>query len=412
MSVRQAPPQIRDRIVGLRRVRADKLLPNPKNWRRHPKAQGEALKGLLQEIGYADALLARETPDGLMLIDGHLRAETTPKTKVPVLVLDLDEAEADKLLLTLDPLAAMAEMDGAATQALLEGVQTESEGVRAMLAGIAAKAERPSPWQPPHDDGGEGDDAVEMFGWNLASFWPAASHEQAPYWVHMLPLPHHDGIKPGSFKQTYSRTGLWELDHIVRLYTKPGDRFMELCVGWGTFSSVAKWYGRSGMGCDIWPVSIDFCHRQIEAMPGDGDVEIINADATATGLPGESFDFIYCNPPFFQLESYGDDDRQLAARPTYDEWLAGMGELTAEAYRLLRPGSLAVFTMNDFRARGRLLPAHCDWVRLGGEAGFVLHDLAVSEVKSQLLRLRKREALNWQRTVKCHEYILVFRRPN
>ncbi len=142
MSGRRAPPQIRDRIVGLRRVRADTLLPNPKNWRRHPKAQGEALKGLLQEIGYADALLARETPDGLMLIDGHLRAETTPKTEVPVLVLDLDEAEADKLLLTLDPLAAMAEMDGAATQALLEGVQTESDGVRAMLAGLQDEAQR------------------------------------------------------------------------------------------------------------------------------------------------------------------------------------------------------------------------------------------------------------------------------
>ncbi len=137
-----AHPQIRDRIVGLRRVRADELLPNPKNWRRHPKAQAEALKGLLGEIGYADALLARETPEGLMLIDGHLRAETTPTTKVPVLVLDLDEAEADKLLLTLDPLAAMAEMDGGATAALLEGVETESEAVQAMLTGLRDQAQR------------------------------------------------------------------------------------------------------------------------------------------------------------------------------------------------------------------------------------------------------------------------------
>lgn len=142
MSGGREPSQIRDRIVGLRRVRADKLLPNPKNWRRHPKAQGEALEGLLAEIGYADALLVRETPDGLMLIDGHLRAETTPKANVPVLVLDVTEEEADKLLLTLDPLAAMAEMDGAATQALLEGVETESEGVRAMLAGLQDEAQR------------------------------------------------------------------------------------------------------------------------------------------------------------------------------------------------------------------------------------------------------------------------------
>src|SRR5215469_15065977 len=104
--------RIRDRIKELRRVKARDLLPNPKNWRRHPKAQAEALRGLLAEVGYADALLARELPDGkLMLIDGHLRAETTPEMMVPVLVLDVTEEEADKLLLTLDPLAGMAEAD-------------------------------------------------------------------------------------------------------------------------------------------------------------------------------------------------------------------------------------------------------------------------------------------------------------
>jgi hypothetical protein len=71
--------QIADRIKELRRVRARDLLPNPKNWRRHPKAQIDALRGLLAEVGYADALLVRQLPDGrLMLIDGHLRAETTP----------------------------------------------------------------------------------------------------------------------------------------------------------------------------------------------------------------------------------------------------------------------------------------------------------------------------------------------
>ena len=100
--------QIRNRIKELRQVRASELLPNPRNWRRHPASQTNALRGVLAEIGYADALIAYETPDGLMLIDGHLRAETTPDTEVPVLVTDLSEQEADKLLVTLDPLAAMA----------------------------------------------------------------------------------------------------------------------------------------------------------------------------------------------------------------------------------------------------------------------------------------------------------------
>src|SRR6266481_1132618 len=104
--------QIRDRIKELRRVPASQLQPNPLNWRTHPKRQQDALRGILAEVGYADALLARETPaGGLMLIDGHLRAETTPDALVPVLILDVDEAEAAKILATLDPLAAMAQAD-------------------------------------------------------------------------------------------------------------------------------------------------------------------------------------------------------------------------------------------------------------------------------------------------------------
>lgn len=129
-----AAPVIRDRIKALRRVPASQLLPNPKNWRRHPKAQTEALRGLLAEVGYADALIARELQDGrLMLIDGHLRRDTTPDAVIPVLILDLDEAEADKLLLTLDPLASMAEADGERIKTLLQTVQTDSRAVQELL---------------------------------------------------------------------------------------------------------------------------------------------------------------------------------------------------------------------------------------------------------------------------------------
>lgn len=74
-----------------------------------------------------------------MLIDGHLRAETTPNMEVPVLVLDLDEAEADKLLATLDPLAAMAERDGDRIKTLLESVQTDSPAVEQILRRAAGE---------------------------------------------------------------------------------------------------------------------------------------------------------------------------------------------------------------------------------------------------------------------------------
>jgi hypothetical protein len=133
--------EIRDRIRELRRVRAGDLRPSPRNWRTHPRQQRDALQGVLSEIGYADALLARELSDGsLELIDGHLRAETTPDTEVPVLVTDLDEHEAAKLLATLDPLAAMAEADPGKLDALLRDVQTSSEALASMLEDLAQDA--------------------------------------------------------------------------------------------------------------------------------------------------------------------------------------------------------------------------------------------------------------------------------
>ncbi len=56
-----------------------------------------------------------------------------PDEIVPVLILDVDETEADKILATLDPLAAMATTDKDALAQLLAGVQTDSEALQAML---------------------------------------------------------------------------------------------------------------------------------------------------------------------------------------------------------------------------------------------------------------------------------------
>jgi len=126
--------QIRDRIKELRRVRASDLQPNPKNWRTHPDAQRDALRGVLADVGYADALLVREGADGrLQLIDGHLRAETTPDALVPVLVLDVSPEEADKILLTHDPLAAMAGADRQRVSDLVEACEFEHPQVVEML---------------------------------------------------------------------------------------------------------------------------------------------------------------------------------------------------------------------------------------------------------------------------------------
>jgi DNA modification methylase len=133
-----AAAQIRDRVRELRRVPASELRASPANWRTHPPAQQRALTAMLDRIGFAGAVLARETPDGLELIDGHLRAEIAREEDVPVLVLDVTEEEARLLLATIDPLSAMAEADGDKLAQLLEGVEIDQADLEKHLVRFMA----------------------------------------------------------------------------------------------------------------------------------------------------------------------------------------------------------------------------------------------------------------------------------
>ena len=132
--------EIRDRIKSLRRVPAGKLKTSPKNWREHGEAQRSALRGALAEIGFADAVLARQLEDGsLEIIDGHLRLEEVPpEMKVPTLVLDVTEDEAATLLATLDPIGALAETNQEALAELIEGCRPETPELESFLDKLAA----------------------------------------------------------------------------------------------------------------------------------------------------------------------------------------------------------------------------------------------------------------------------------
>ncbi len=117
------------------------LTENPANWRRHPESQLSALSDAIGEVGWAGACLFNERTG--RLIDGHARkkvAHDRGDELIPVLVGSWDEATEKKILATLDPLAAMAEADAPALDALLREVNTGSQAVALMLGELAVKS--------------------------------------------------------------------------------------------------------------------------------------------------------------------------------------------------------------------------------------------------------------------------------
>lgn len=71
-------------------------------------------------------------PDGrLKLIDGHLRRDIDPEMEVDVEILDVTEEEARQLLLTIDPLASLAQQQEELRARLLEITPTNSADLEA-----------------------------------------------------------------------------------------------------------------------------------------------------------------------------------------------------------------------------------------------------------------------------------------
>lgn len=126
----------RNRVVRLEMVRAGALRANPKNHRVHPGMQSDALRGVLAQVGWVDAVLARETPDGLEIFDGHLRANLEADDQIPVLVTDLTEQEATLCLATHDAITGLAEINPHQLENLLSETRTEDAGVKNLIAAM------------------------------------------------------------------------------------------------------------------------------------------------------------------------------------------------------------------------------------------------------------------------------------
>ena len=128
-------------------------MPHEWNFRLHPDAQKAALQAIYQEIGFARSLLAYELPDGrLKLIDGHLRRDLDPNQEVEVEILDVNDEEARALLLSIDPLAALAQTQEQIHQRLLEMTPAISPDLTAawQAAARASLDSKPEPikWGP------------------------------------------------------------------------------------------------------------------------------------------------------------------------------------------------------------------------------------------------------------------------
>lgn len=131
----------RNRIVGYGDEDPEQLLANPANYRIHPKAQQDALRDVLNDVGIVDDVIVNRSTG--FLVDGHLRVSLALREgqpSVPVKYVELSAEEEAKILLTFDPLSAMAAIDAMKLDELLQDAKLSGEALQTMVANMATRA--------------------------------------------------------------------------------------------------------------------------------------------------------------------------------------------------------------------------------------------------------------------------------
>jgi len=132
--------KIKNRIIGSGEEQLDQIMFNPRNWRIHPLSQQDALKGVLEEVGWVQEVIVNKRTGHL--VDGHLRCQLAAREgakTIPVKYVDLSEDEEALVLATLDPIGAMAATDKQKLDELFQDIQSDNENIQKMIAEIGAK---------------------------------------------------------------------------------------------------------------------------------------------------------------------------------------------------------------------------------------------------------------------------------
>ena len=196
---------------------------------------------------------------------------------------------------------------------------------------------------------------------------------------------------------------------ILSAYCPEGARVFDPFGGGGTRGFIASAMGYGYFGIELRQDEVDRIKSQQRTLGNDFD--IVCGDSTVYPVEEDAFDFSYTCPPYYDLEIYSDLKDDLSAFGTYDDFLVGIKASLEATYRALRPGSMAVWVVGNFRdKKGDLRHFNGDVARLGKEVGFHLHDELIFWGASGVAASRSGQFECNRKSVRVHEYLVIFRK--
>jgi len=221
-----------------------------------------------------------------------------------------------------------------------------------------------------------------------------------------------DGPESGAVSQ--SSTSIFDpvlCELIYRWFTPPGGHILDPFAGGSVRGIVAALTGFQYTGVDLRPEQIAANVVQGDQIVKDGPAPrwIAGDSQDITSLAPGRYDLIFSCPPYFDLERYSDDPRDLS-NMNYEGFLETYRAIVAASVGMLKPDRFACFVVGDIRdRRGFYRNFVGGTIEAFQDAGAILYNEAVliTSVGSLPIRVNK-QFQGYRKLGKTHQNVLVF----
>jgi len=205
-------------------------------------------------------------------------------------------------------------------------------------------------------------------------------------------------------------------------FSREGDVILDPFAGGSVRGTVAGILGRKYFGIDLSRKQVEEDRKQYAEVCEKYKVDRDNVaymcfdslQALQT-IEGPKFDMMFTCPPYYNLEKYSKDPKDLSNFPTYVEFILYMAHWVEELYRVMRDDTFSVIVVSEIRnpETGEFYGFVPDVASLFRGAGFKYYNEIILENNIGSLPIRAPKYFDQSRKIgRQHQNVLVFYKGN
>ena len=224
----------------------------------------------------------------------------------------------------------------------------------------------------------------------------------------------------GEQAKTPERTSTFDpvlCEILYEWFSKERSVILDPFAGGSVRGIVANALGRDYVGIDLSTLQVEENRKQLEQYAKsyklNGETKWIIGDSTNILRIAEDskFDMLFTCPPYYNLEKYSTDKRDLSNQLTYEDFIGLYELILNRTYPLLKENSFAVIVVSEIRnpKTGAYYGFVADTIRIMVEAGYSYYNELILENNIGSLPIRAPKYFEQSRKIgRHHQNILVF----